>query len=204
MILWSPFLLDAMAGLSDDARARPARSAATIRRTSPSTAGSIGPLAGADGAPAQYGTISDLGHRADGDIGGAQQLVEYLLSDGYLRWLAISPQGKYPVRAGDASRPRALRRGWAELESGVDRQRAAEPSSTREASIDSLGDGVRNFQRWGFEQDQARAGRRDERPAAGHQGARGGDPRRHHARRGGRAGAGGRRAATGLARITPW
>ena len=82
-----------------------------------------------------------------------RRLVRYLLSDGYLRWLAISPQGKYPVRAGDAEDLDRYARGWAELESGVDRRAPLSRFYSAE-SIASLGDGVRSFQRWGFQQDQ--------------------------------------------------
>jgi len=151
MILWSPFLLDAMAGLNDEAvpscpqcRDDPAYLA--------KHSGLIGPLASADAPPAQYGTITTWGI-SRGASPGAQRLVRYLLSDGYLRWLAISPQGKYPVRAGDAEDFDRYARGWAELESGVDR-RAPLSQFYSEESISSLGDGVRSFQRWGFQQDQ--------------------------------------------------
>ena len=152
MILWSPFLLDAMAGLNDEAipscpecRDDPAY----LARHS----GLIGPLGSADAPPAQFGTLSTWGIGRDA-AAGASRFVRYMLSDGYLRWLAISPQGKYPVRAGDAEDFDRYARGWAELESGVDR-RAPLSEFYSEASIASLGEGVRSFQRWGFQQDQA-------------------------------------------------
>jgi multiple sugar transport system substrate-binding protein len=153
MIMWSPFLLDAMAGLRDDAvpscpqcKENPAYLA--------EHSGLVGPLTAPDGQPAQYGTISTWGIGRGADGAGARQLVAYLLTDGYLRWLALSPQGKYPVRAGEASDPERYIDGWAELESGVERRAPLSLFYTRE-SIDSLGDGVRNFRRWAFEDDQA-------------------------------------------------
>jgi multiple sugar transport system substrate-binding protein len=152
MVLWSPFLLDAMAGLNDDAvpscpecRDDPAY----LARNS----GLIGPLGSADAAPAQFGTISTWGITRAANA-GTQRFVRYMLSDGYLRWLAISPQGKYPVRAGDGDDLDRYARGWAELESGTDR-RAPLSRFYSSASIASLGEGVRSFQRWGFPQDQA-------------------------------------------------
>ena len=151
MILWSPFLLDAMAGLNDEAVPSCPQCGddpAYLAKHS----GLIGPLASADAPPAQYGTITTWGI-GRGAAPAAQRLVRYLLSDGYLRWLAISPQGKYPVRAGDAEDLDRYARGWAELESGVDR-RAPLSQFYSAASIASLGDGVRSFQRWGFQQDQ--------------------------------------------------
>jgi multiple sugar transport system substrate-binding protein len=86
-------------------------------------------------------------------VSAAQQLVEYMLTDGYLRWLALSPQGKYPARPGDDSDPERFARGWARLRSGVERRAPLERFYTR-ASIDSLGEGVRSFQRWGFAQGE--------------------------------------------------
>jgi multiple sugar transport system substrate-binding protein len=153
MIFWSPFLLDAMAGLRNEAvptcrecRADPA----FLARNS----GLVGPLLGGAGAPAQYGTISTWGISAAGDTAGAKRFVTYMMSEGYLRWLALSPQGKYPVRAGDRSDPERYIAEWAGLKSGVERK-APLRRFYSEASIASLGAGVRNFQRWGFAQGQA-------------------------------------------------
>jgi multiple sugar transport system substrate-binding protein len=153
MILWSPFLLDAMAGLRDEAipdcrECRP--DPAYLARNS----GLVGPLLAPDGARAQFGNITGWGITRGGDVPTAQRLVEYLMSDGYLRWLALSPQGKYPVRSGDRGDIERFERAWGELESGVER-RAPLTRFYSEASIESLGEGVRNFRRWGFEQGQA-------------------------------------------------
>ena len=152
MILWSPFLLDAMAGLRDDAvpscpqcKADPAYLA--------ENSGLVGPLVGPDGSPAQFGNITTWGIARGADP-AAGRLVKYLLSDGYLRWLALSPQGKFPTRAGDGADFERYVRGWAEMESGVER-RARLSRFYSQASIDSLGEGVRNFRRWAFEDDQA-------------------------------------------------
>jgi multiple sugar transport system substrate-binding protein len=153
MILWSPFLLDAMAGLRDDAvpscpecKADPAY----LARNS----GLVGPLIAPGGAQAQYGSITTWGIVRGDDVVEAKRLVKYLMSDGYLRWLALSPQGKYPVRSGDLTDPERYASGWSELESGVDR-RAQLSEFYSQASIASLGDGVRNFRRWGFDYGEA-------------------------------------------------
>jgi multiple sugar transport system substrate-binding protein len=80
--------------------------------------------------------------------------VEYMLSDGYMRWLALSPQGKYPVRTGDDNDPERFANAWTNLSSGVERKAPLTRFYGR-ASIESLGEGVRSFQRWGFQQGQA-------------------------------------------------
>jgi multiple sugar transport system substrate-binding protein len=121
MIFWSPFLLDAMAGLRDDAvpscpqcEADPAY----LARNS----GLVGPLAGRAGEPAQFGKVSTWGITADGNLEAAEQFVAYMMSEGYVRWLALSPQGKYPVRFGDRAEPDRYVNGWAGLQSGVERK----------------------------------------------------------------------------------
>jgi multiple sugar transport system substrate-binding protein len=89
----------------------------------------------------------------DAKTEAAQELVEFMMSDGYLRWIGLSPQGKFPVRAGDATDPERFTKAWAGLESGVDRT-APLSELYSEESIASLGDGVQRFRRWGFPQGQ--------------------------------------------------
>jgi multiple sugar transport system substrate-binding protein len=166
MILWSPFLLDAMAGLRDEATPtcpQCRRDRAYLARNS----GLVGPLLGPDAAPVQYGEITTWGITAGGDVEDASRFVEYMLSDGYLKWLAISPQGKYPVRFGPSDDPERYVKGWSALRIGVDRK-APLSAFYSQASIDSLGAGVRSFRRWGFEQGQGAlvGALRDEEPVA--------------------------------------
>jgi multiple sugar transport system substrate-binding protein len=152
MLFWSPFLLDGLAGLSDEnlpTCTECKQDPAYLARSS----GLVGPLAGSTGEPSQFGSVSTFNITVDAPTEEAQQLVEYLMSDGYVRWLGLSPQGKYPVRAGDADDPEKFSKAWAELESGIDRK-APLSEFYSEASIASLGEGVANFQRWGFAQGQ--------------------------------------------------
>ena len=153
MILWSPFLLDAMAGLRNDAvpscpecRDDPAY----LARNS----GLVGPLSGPNGSPTQFGEISTWGIVAGGNVEGASRFAGYMLSEGYLRWLAISPQGKFPLRFGPPETPDRYVTQWARLPSGVERK-APLGRFYSQASIASLGEGVRSLQRWGFEEGRA-------------------------------------------------
>jgi ABC-type glycerol-3-phosphate transport system substrate-binding protein len=164
MIFWSPFVLDAMAGLRDDAKPscpECRRDAAFLARNS----GLVGPLSDGHGAPAQYGSISSWGVFRDADVDAARRFVEYMLSDGYVRWLALSPQGKFPVRNGDATDPERYYNAWKDLQSGVERKAPLGDFYSEEA-IASIGEGVRAFRRWGFPHGQAAlAGAlRDEQP----------------------------------------
>ena len=153
MIFWSPFLLDAMAGLRDDALPTCPQCAADpayLARHS----GLVSLLSSRGRQPAQFGSLATWGITTGAAVETSKRFVEYMLSDGYARWLALSPQGKYPVRPGDANDPERYERAWARLRSGVDRK-APLRLFYSEAAIQALGDGVRNFQRWGFEQGQA-------------------------------------------------
>jgi multiple sugar transport system substrate-binding protein len=152
MMFWSPFLLDGMAGLRADTKPsckECKKNPAFLAENS----GLVGPLAGSAGTPSQFGQVSTTNISVDAPTEDAQALAEFMLNEGYTRWLALSPQGKYPVRFGDSEDPEKFKTAWAELESGVDKKAPLSKFYSDE-SIASLGDGVENFQRWGFAQGQ--------------------------------------------------
>jgi multiple sugar transport system substrate-binding protein len=152
MMFWSPFLLDGMAGLRNDTKPtckECKKNPAYLAENS----GLVGPLAGSGGTPSQFGQVSTFNISIDAPTEDAQALVEFMMNEGYTRWLALSPQGKYPVRFGDDSDPEKFKTAWAELESGVDKK-APLSQFYSEESIASLGEGVESFQRWGFAQGQ--------------------------------------------------
>jgi multiple sugar transport system substrate-binding protein len=153
MVVWSPFILDEMAGLRKDAlpscpqcRQDPAYLA--------KNSGLVTSIQGPQGQPAQYGelttwAISDSAHKAS-----AQRFAEYMLSDGYLGWLALSPEGKFPLRSGTASNRSQYVDAWATLKTGVDRKEPLNSLYPAE-ELNALKQGSDAFQRWGFEQGQA-------------------------------------------------
>lgn len=152
MMFWSPFLLDGMAGLRNDTKPsckECKKNPAFLAENS----GLVGPLTGASGEPSQFGVVSTINISVDAPTEDAQKLAEFMMTDGYVRWLGLSPQGKYPVRAGDSEDPEKFQTAWAELESGVDKKAPLSKFYSDE-SIQSLADGVENFQRWGFAQGQ--------------------------------------------------
>jgi multiple sugar transport system substrate-binding protein len=153
MIMWSPFLLDAMAGLRNDAVP-----SCPECKTDPAYlarhSGLVGALERADGSPAQYGNVSTWGIFDGASLDSAKRFVKYMMSGGYMRWLALSPQGKYPVRFGDGADPQRFVTGWSRLQSGVERKAPLRRFYSR-AAVRSLGAGVQSFQRWGFEQGHA-------------------------------------------------
>ena len=152
MMFWSPFLLDGMAGLRADTKPS-CKQCKNNPAFLAENSGLVGPLAGSAGEPSQFGSVSTFNITVDAPTEDAQALVEFMMNEGYTRWLGLSPQGKYPVRFGDDSDPEKFKTAWAELESGVDKK-APLSQFYSEDSIASLGDGVESFQRWGFAQGQ--------------------------------------------------
>jgi multiple sugar transport system substrate-binding protein len=152
MMFWSPFLLDGMAGLRDDTRPS-CPQCKEDRAFLAKNSGLVGPIQGDAGEPSQFGDVATMNIPVDANAEAAQALLEYMLTDGYTRWLAISPQGQYPVRLGDGSDPEKYATAWEGLESGVDRKAPLSDFYSDE-SIASLKEGVQSFQRWGFAQGQ--------------------------------------------------
>ncbi|MFC4560948.1 ABC transporter substrate-binding protein [Nocardiopsis mangrovi] len=115
---------------------------------------------GADGpgaAPgARYGQTLNLGVPRGADTADARAFIEFLLGDGYLESLAVSPEGRVPMRAGTPREPAAFAEGWSELRTG-------EAAGTRvpltdlydEAAVRGLADGAQSIDRWGFGTEHA-------------------------------------------------
>ena len=152
MMFWSPFLLDGMAGLRDDTRpscAECKEDPAFLAKNS----GLVGPLSSNGGKPSQFGSVSTFNISVDANKEASQAFVEFMMNEGYTRWLGLSPQGKYPVRLGDQEDGDKFANAWERLDSGVDRK-APLTDFYSEESIASLKEGVQSFQRWGFAQGQ--------------------------------------------------
>ena len=103
MIIWSPFILDELSGLRKDLPVVP-----DIAKGKPGylarNTGFVSIIHGPKGA-AQYGQINYLGITRDADKDPAKRWVEFLLTDGYLRWLGMAPEGKLPLRKGTRRQP---------------------------------------------------------------------------------------------------
>jgi multiple sugar transport system substrate-binding protein len=149
MVIWSPFILDELAGLRQDALPNCPECTDNPRFLAENSA-FVPAFSGSGGEPSQYGQVSYFAIGAGSDTEPAQQFVEFLLSDGYLDWLSIAPEGQFPMRAGNADDPEAYVNGWRELEIGVD-DRAAMSEIYGEDVIDTLVEGTEQFDRWGFE-----------------------------------------------------
>ena len=155
MIIWSPFILDELAGLRDSAPPTindDPTSAALAARTGVVTnfAGPSNP----DGAA--WGDVRYFGITSDAATDAAMEFVQYSMSEGYGATLAIAPEGKFPVRRGTAEDPSAFADLWATLDVGGDRK--APLGDLYEATmISEIVSGLDVAQRWGVNDGQLSA-----------------------------------------------
>jgi multiple sugar transport system substrate-binding protein len=138
MIIWSPFILDEMAGLRDSA---PVTAKGLTKPLHEST-GIVTSFRGPFGSkPVQWGQVSYFGIPIGADR-SVQEWAKFLVGKGYLDWLSMAPEGKFPLR------PRFVK-GWKQLKIGVDRKATIADLYSDEV-IDTIISGVDNFDRWGF------------------------------------------------------
>ncbi|KAA9010092.1 ABC transporter substrate-binding protein [Histidinibacterium aquaticum] len=152
MIIWSPFILDELAGLRDSAP--PTINDDPTSTELASKTGIVTSFAGPsnpDGAA--WADVRYFGITADADFDEAQAFVEFSMSDGYTQTLAIAPEGKFPVRRGTQENPQEFIEAWAELPVGVDRKAPLAELYDAEM-IDEIVAGLDTAQRWGIADGQ--------------------------------------------------
>jgi multiple sugar transport system substrate-binding protein len=154
MIIWSSFLLDELAGLSHDARPScpQCQRDPTFLATN---SGIVTAIKGPDGTqPSQFGELTCFAI-TKGANKDAAKLVEFLMNDGYLDWLALAPEGKVPVRTGTSDQPNKFTDAWTHLQTGVENR---EPLSQLypPGVLKVLATSTDTMNRWGFPQSQGR------------------------------------------------
>lgn len=151
-VIWSSFLLDEMAGLRKDALP----TCPECRREPlflAKNSGVVSALSGPDGEPAQYGEITSWVLTGDAEKDASRQFVEFMMGEGYERWLGLAPEGKVPTRSGTKESPEEYAEAWARLPSGVDTKKPLADIYPQE-TIDELVKSVDTFSRWGLNQNQ--------------------------------------------------
>jgi len=147
MIIWSPFILDELSGLRRDQPVVP-----DMKRGKPGflarNTGFVSVIQGPGGA-AQYGQVNYLGVTRDANRAAAESWVKFLLSDGYLKWLAMAAEGKLPVRKGTLDEPNRFVNGWMRLEFGLT-TRARISRFYGPDVVKTIVSGLDGFDRWGF------------------------------------------------------
>lgn len=155
MIIWSPFILDELAGLRDDAPP-------TINDdpTSTELASRTGVVATFSGPSnpdgAAWADIRYLGVTSDADTDSAMAFIEYSMDQGYMQTLSIAPEGKFPVRRGTADDPEAFVTAWATLPVGVDRKASLSDLYAPEV-VNTIVSGLETASRWGVREGQLSA-----------------------------------------------
>lgn len=152
MIIWSPFILDELAGLRDSAP--PTITDDPTSTELASKTGVVTTLSGPsnpDGAA--WADMRYFGITNDADTEAAMQFVEFSMDDGYLSTLSIAPEGKFPIRRGTADNPTKFVDGWADLPVGVDRK--APLTDLYDAdTIKTIVSGLDTASRWGVKEGQ--------------------------------------------------
>ncbi len=152
MIIWSPFILDELAGLRDSAPP-------TINDdpTSSELASMTGIVTNFSGPSnpdgAAWGDIRYFGITSDADTDAAMEFVKFSMDEGYTQTLSIAPEGKFPVRKGTADNPAAFTEAWSKLPVGVDRK-APLGDLYAQDMIDEIVGGLDVAQRWGVAEGQ--------------------------------------------------
>ncbi|MGB7342541.1 MAG: extracellular solute-binding protein [Phototrophicaceae bacterium] len=121
MNIWSPFILDEMAGLRDAAYPSCAECADNPAFIAENT-DFVGAFSGfSNDVPAAWGSTFNVGISPTADA-EAELFLDYWFNEAYLDTLAVAPEGKFPMRRGTADEPTVFLDGWATLDVGVDRR----------------------------------------------------------------------------------
>jgi multiple sugar transport system substrate-binding protein len=152
MVIWSSFLLDELAGLRKDALPTCAQCKKDPEWLAQNT-GILTQMQGPSGPnPAAWGEVVSWNVLKDASP-KAKDFVTYMMTEGYLPWLEIAPEGKMPARSGTAGNPKEYADGWTKLTAGVDKKELLTkvyPAEVLNTIVASSG----NFERWGIPQNQ--------------------------------------------------
>jgi len=154
MIIWSSFLLDELAGLSSDARPtcpQCHRDPSFLADHS----GIVTAITGPHGTqPSQFGEVTSFAITKDASKDAAK-LVEFMMNDGYLDWLALAPEGKVPVRTGTTDQPSKFTDAWNHLKTGAEHSKPLSELYPPDV-LEELATSTDTMNRWGFPQGQGR------------------------------------------------
>jgi multiple sugar transport system substrate-binding protein len=154
MVIWSSFLLDELAGLGSDARPTcpQCRSDPSFLATN---SGIVTAIKGPHGSqPSQFGELTCFAITKNANPAAAK-LVEFLMNDGYLDWLALAPEGKVPVRTGTGAEPGKFTDAWNHLKTGVENRKPLSELYPP-GVLKVLATSTDTMNRWGFPQGQGR------------------------------------------------
>lgn len=153
MVVWSSFLLDELAGLRNDALPSCAQCKAD-KSWLAKNSGVVTAIKGPDGRePSLYGDVVSFAVTSSAAKDPATQFVKYMMSDKYVDWLAIAPEGKVPVRQGPAAGDTAYLKQWEGLKAGVDTKAPLSEYYGPDV-LKAVQESPETFSRWGLTQGQ--------------------------------------------------
>jgi multiple sugar transport system substrate-binding protein len=152
MLIWSTFLLDELAGLRNDALPTCDQCKDDPGWLAKNT-GVVATLQGPSGsAPASFGEVVSWSVLTDASP-KTKDLVTYMMSDGYLDWLGIAPEGKVPTRSGTSENPKEYSDAWSKMAAGVDKKEMLSNIYSLE-TLQVVETSLGSFERWGIPQGQ--------------------------------------------------
>jgi multiple sugar transport system substrate-binding protein len=155
MVIWSSFILDELAGLRNDVPPTCPQCAGD-RSFLARNSGIVTAIKGPDATePSQFGEVTAFAITKGAHQDAAERFVEFMMSDGYVDWLAIAPEGKFPVRTGTRDQPGKFTAAWNHLRTGVDRKEPLSEVYPPDV-LEVLRTSTQTMNRWGFPQNQGR------------------------------------------------
>ncbi len=152
MIIWSPSILDELAGLRDSAP--PTINDDPMSTELVSKTGIVTNFAGpSNPSGAAWGDVRYFGITADANTEVAQDFIKFSMDEGYMQTLSIAAEGKFPVRRGTADAPAKFTEGWSQIPVGVDRKAPLGDFYPAEVLAEITG-GLEVAQRWGVAEGQ--------------------------------------------------
>lgn len=153
MTIWSPFILDEMAGLRDSVLPTCPECADNPAFIAENT-GVVSAISGySSDAPAAWGSTFNLGIAPDAPE-VAKEFIKFWFNEGYLDALGVAAEGKFPMRRGTVEEPNLFIAGWGLLDVGVDR-RAPLSDFYDEETLSTIVAGSDGYSRMGFDQGQS-------------------------------------------------
>jgi len=131
MIFYSPYIIDDIAGLVKDQQ--------VLVEDLPKKTGFVSVIRGPGAASASYGQVVSFAILKGGRTEPAKKWIKFILSDGYERWLGMTPGGKTPV-----------------LKEAVEQWSKHEIFSHYEAGFaENLASGLEKIERWGYREGRS-------------------------------------------------
>ena len=151
MVLWSPHLLDEIANLEPNFPV----SAPGVEDDPLFLAKNTGVVGGLTGVhntnPTGMGLTMNISVMHGADADAAVAYAQYLLTDGYIDSLSMTPEGRIPVRAGNTPGSSEYIDAWADLKTGVDDSHKLALSEAFSSDVvQEVSQAANSFTRWGF------------------------------------------------------